>query len=201
MKKITLLLCTLFITLSGFSQFGPEGFEGTTGPSLPNWTLGTGDWAVFDNGIGTIESWNINSAVSTPPLVYAGSNAAYINRENVGAGNTSEDYLATPLVTIPANGQLRFWTRTTTLGNQGTIYQIKVAPATGNQYNPADYNLVQQYTEDQLTAVYNVYEQKVVNLNAYAGQQVYISFVMKYAQPVSQTGIDGDRCCCDSRCC
>ena len=193
MKKITFLLCAIFISLSGFAQFGPEGFEGTTGPSLPNWTLGTGDWAVFDNGIGTNESWNINSAVATPPLVYAGTNAAYINRENVGAGNTSEDYLATPLVTVPTNGQLRFWTRTTTLGNQGTIYQIKVAPASGNQYNPADYNLVQQWTEDQLTATYNIYEQKAVNLSAYAGQQVYISFVMKYAQPVTQTGIDGDR--------
>ena len=193
MKKITFLLCTIFISVTGFSQFGPEGFENTTGPSLPNWTLGTGDWAVFDNAVGTNESWTVNSSVGAPPIVYAGANAAYINRENVGAGNTSEDYLATPLITVPANGQLRFWTRTTTLGNQGTIYQIKVAPATANQYNPADYNLVQQWTEDQLTATYNLYEQKVVNLNAYAGQQVYISFVMKYAQPATQIGIDGDR--------
>ena len=193
MKKITFLLCTFFITLTGFTQFGPEGFENTTGPTLPTWTLGTGEWAVFDNAIGTGESWNINSGVATPPLVYAGSNSAFMTRENVGAGNTSEDYLATPLVTVPANGQLRFWTRTFTLGNQGTTYQIKVAPATANQFNPAAYNLVQQWTENQLTAVYNIYEQKTVDLTPYAGQQIYISFVMRYAQPAGQNIIDGDR--------
>ena len=193
MKRITFILCTFLITLTGFSQFGPEGFENTTGPTLPTWTLGTGEWAVFDNAIGTGESWNINSGIATPPIVYAGTNSAYMTRENIGAGNTAEDYLATPLVTVPTNGQLRFWTRSFTLGNQGTIYQIKVAPASANQFNPAAYNLVQQWTEDQLTAILNVYEQKVVNLSSFAGQQVYISFVMKYAQPVGQTGIGGDR--------
>ena len=193
MKKITFLLCTFLITLTGFSQFGPEGFENTSGPTLPTWTLGTGDWAVFDNATGTIESWNINSSVASPPIVYAGTNSAFMTRENVGGGNTSEDYLATPLVTVPANGQLRFWTRTFTLGNQGTLYQIKVAPSTASQFNPAAYNLVQQWTEDQLTATYNIYEQKTVNLSAFAGQQVYISFVMQYAQPAAQAGIGGDR--------
>ena len=193
MKKITFILCTFLITLSGSSQFGPEGFENTSGPTLPTWTLGTGDWAVFDNAVGTTESWNINSSVATPPIVYAGANSAFMTRENIGGGNTSEDYLATPLITVPANGQLRFWTRTFTLGNQGTIYQIKVAPATANQFNPAAYNLVQQWTEDQLTATYNVYEQKTVSLSAFAGQQVYISFVMRYPQPAGQAGIGGDR--------
>ena len=193
MKKITFILCTFLITLSGSSQFGPEGFENTSGPTLPTWTLGTGDWAVFDNAVGTTESWNINSSVATPAIVYAGANSAFMTRENIGGGNTSEDYLATPLITVPANGQLRFWTRTFTLGNQGTIYQIKVAPATANQFNPAAYNLVQQWTEDQLTATYNLYEQKTVSLSAFAGQQVYISFVMRYPQPAGQAGIGGDR--------
>jgi gliding motility-associated-like protein len=193
MKKITFILCTFLITLTGFSQFGPEGFENTSSPTLPTWTLGTGDWAVFDNAVGTVESWNINSSVATPNIVYAGANSAFMTRENIGGGNTSEDYLATPLITVPANGQLRFWTRTFTLGNQGTIYQIKVAPATANQFNPAAYNLVQQWTEDQLTATYNIYEQKTVSLSAFAGQQVYISFVMRYPQPLGQAGIGGDR--------
>ena len=104
-----------------------EGFEGTTGPDLTApttptpWTLASGtagnQWAVFDNGVGTNQRWGINNGTvtpPTPPLVYAGTNAAYMNRENVGQGNTSEDYLATPLVTIPPNGQLRFFTRTFT---------------------------------------------------------------------------------------
>ncbi|OXA69909.1 hypothetical protein B0A58_15085, partial [Flavobacterium branchiophilum NBRC 15030 = ATCC 35035] len=125
MKKITLLLLFLSSML-GYSQMALEGFENTTGPdALPatNWTLGTGSWAVFDNGVGTAERWNINSSVSTPPFVYAGTNSAYMTRENIGAGNTSEDYLATPAVTIPANGQLKFFTRSFTSTILGTLYQ------------------------------------------------------------------------------
>jgi len=143
----------MFFSVFGYSQMALEGFESTTGPAaLPSttWTLGTGNWAVFDNGVGTVQRWGINSTVvtpPTPPIVYQGTNAAYVNRENIGQNNTSEDYLATPLVTIPTNGQLRFYTRSFTTGNQGTLYQIKVAPATASQTNPAAYTLVQQWDE------------------------------------------------------
>jgi hypothetical protein len=193
MKKIIILLLTLFLSLSGYSQFTPaiEGFESTTGPDvLPstNWTLGTGTWAVFDNGVGLGQRWGINTTVATPPLVYQGTNAAYINRENIGAGNTSEDYLASPLVTIPTNGQLHFFTRTFTSGNQGTIYRVMVAPAAGTQTNPASYSLVQEWTEATLTTTFNIYEEKVVNLSAYAGQQVYIAFVMVWNQTGTALG-------------
>jgi gliding motility-associated-like protein len=194
MKKITFLLITLCFSLSGYSQLALEGFESTSGPAtLPSttWALGTGNWAVFDNGIGLGQRWGINSTVTTPAIVYQGTNAAYINRENIGQGNTSEDYLATPLVTIPTNGQLHFYTRSFTTGNQGTLYQIKVAPATASQTNPAAYTLVQQWTEVDLTTTYNIYEEKVVSLAAYAGQQVYVSFVKVYTQPL--TTLDGDR--------
>ncbi|MEY2921901.1 MAG: putative adhesin, partial [Bacteroidota bacterium] len=190
MKKITLLLVTLFFSMLGYSQFTPtvEGFESTSGPTpLPSttWSLSTGSWAVFDNGVGLNQRWGINSTVvapPTPPLVYQGTNSAYINRENIGQGNTSEEYLASPLVTIPNNGQLRFYTRTFTTGNQGTIYQIKIAPGFATQNDPADYTLVQEWTEVNLTTTYNVYEEKLVDLSAYAGQQVYVSFVKIYTQ-------------------
>ena len=66
-----------------------------------------------------------------------------MNREFIGQGNTSEDYLATPAVQIPTNGVLHFYTRMFTSGNQGTIYQIKVSPAaTGSQTDPFSYSLV-----------------------------------------------------------
>jgi hypothetical protein len=186
MKKITILILTALMSICGYSQLALEGFESTAGPSaLPstNWTLGTGNWAVFDNGVGTAQRWGINSTVATPPIVYQGANAAFVSREFIGQNNTSEDYLATPLVTIPTNGQLRFYTRSFTFGNQGTLFQIKVAPASASQTNPAAYTLVQQWTEVDLTATYNIYEEKVVSLAAYAGQQVYVSFVKVYTQP------------------
>ena len=189
MKKFTLLLLFLLISISGYSQLALEGFENTTGPdALPstNWTLGGLNWAVFDNGVGTNVRWDINSTIATPPLVHSGANAAYVNRENIGAGNTSEDYLATPAVQIPANGVLHFYTRMFTSGNQGTIYQIKVAPATASQTDPFAYSLVQQWTEDELitpTSNFNIYTEKTVDLSAFATQFVYVSFVKVYTQP------------------
>lgn len=216
MKKITLLILALFLSFSGFAQFptpGIEGFEGTAGadlasPTTPTpWTLGTGatgnQWAVFDNGVGVNQRWTINNGTvvaPTPPLVYAGVNAAYMNRENIGINNTSEDYLATPLITVPANGQLRFYSRTFTLGNQGTLYQVKVNTTNGTQTIPANYTtLLAEYTEDQLTLNpagvqldYNIYTEKIIDFPAaLIGQQVYVAFVMKYTQ--TTTGIGGDR--------
>ncbi|MGL2965582.1 choice-of-anchor J domain-containing protein [Flavobacterium sp. XGLA_31] len=203
MKKITLfLLLLLLASVNGYSQFTPavEGFESTTGPDAApatSWTLGTGDWAVFDNdaasGISTAQRWGIMSTVATPPLVYQGTNSAYINRENIGQGNTSEDYLATPMVHIPTNGQLHFYTRTFSSGIQGTIYQIKIAPAVVPEFqtDPTAYSLVQQWTETELVGTFNIYEEKIVDLSAYADLDVYISFVMVYTQ--TGTVLDGDR--------
>ena len=196
MKKITLLLLFLFFSISGYSQLSLEGFENTTGPDafpLTNWTLGTGNWAVFDNGVGSTQRWEINSAITTPVTVYQGVNAAYVNTENVGAGNTSEEYLATPPVLIPANGVLNFYTRMNTAGNQGTIYQIRVASAIESQTNPIAYSLVQQWTEDQLivpTSNFNIYTEKTVDLSAYANQFVYVSFVKIFDQSGPGTGGD-----------
>ena len=199
MKKITLLLVFLFLSFFGFSQGLPlEGFENTIGPDLPSpttptdWTLGSGtpgnQWAVFDNGTGLTKRWDI---VTAPANVYAGTNSTFIDVENINANNTSEDYLATPLITVPTNGQLRFWTRTGSNGDQGSIFQIKVAPVTGTQINPADYTLIQQWTETSLTTTFNTYEEKVVSLNAFAGQQVYVAFVRVFTQPTPALG--GDR--------
>ncbi|WP_396195815.1 hypothetical protein, partial [Flavobacterium sp.] len=84
MKKTTLLILLMFFSVFGYSQMALEGFESTAGPSaLPstNWTLGTGNWAVFDNGVGTAQRWGINSTVATPPIVYQGANAAFVSRE------------------------------------------------------------------------------------------------------------------------
>ncbi|MCA0349307.1 MAG: choice-of-anchor J domain-containing protein [Bacteroidetes bacterium] len=198
MKKITLLLLTLLFSFSGFSQFGGtgvvEGFESTTGPSaLPsnNWALSTGNWLVFDNGTPGNFRWGISTVTTTPTQVYQGANAAYMNREtNFSTGQTYEDYLASPAFTVPANGQLRFWTRGFLIGNQGTVYQIKVAPAAANPTDPNSYLLVQQWTDADLVASVSQYEEKVVNLTDYVDLNVRIAFVMQQA-PI--TAPFGDR--------
>ena len=195
MKKITLLLLFILFSITGYSQL-TEGFESTTGPdALPstNWTLASGNWAVFDNGVGTGQRWG-NAPIVTPSNAFQGDNAAYINRENLGTeGLISQDYLSTPLVTIPANGQLRFFARSFASGNQGTLYQIRVAPSTASQTNPAAYNLVQQWDETTLSATFNVYEEKIVDLSAFASQQVYVSFVRVHTQLPGGLNGAGDR--------
>ncbi|RYY88778.1 MAG: T9SS type B sorting domain-containing protein [Chitinophagaceae bacterium] len=203
MKKKLLFLLLVFAFLPGYSQVFEEGFESANVPDLgtDTWNLGTvnlgsdGVWGVFDNGVGINQNWSINSGVATPPLVYEGANAAYMNRENIGVGNISQDYLATPLITIPANGQLRFFTRTTINGDQGTKYKIMVAEspdaAPVPQNVPANYVQVQQWTETTLTSTFNIYEEKLVDLSAYAGKKVYVAFMMEFTQPTAALG--GDR--------
>ncbi|HLF52416.1 choice-of-anchor J domain-containing protein, partial [Flavobacterium sp.] len=183
MKKITLLILTFLLSFSGFSQVLNEGFEGGTfPPTVP------GNWAVFQNGFGS-NVWTTNTV-----LPHTGTKAAQINsRQNIGMGNTSKDFLATPLVTVPTNGQLRFWSRTAVNGNQGTKYQVRIASGAlpANQTDEAAYTtLVQEWTEDELSTTYNIYEEKVVDLTAYAGQQIYIAFVDEYTQ--ASTTLSGD---------
>ena len=175
-----------------------EGFESpapTPGPLPITWSLGTDTWGIFENNspssVGTGQSWGINAFAAALP--YQGANCASVSREQIGQGNTSADYLATPAVLIPTNGELHFFTRMFTSGNQGTIYQIRVAPSpTAVQTDPTAYTqLAQQWTEADMTAVYNVYEEKIVDLSAYAGQTVYVSFVKIFTQPTGN--VDGDR--------
>ena len=73
MKKLLLFFMSIFSVLS-YGQF-PEGFEGATFPP-------TG-WIRFDNGIGTAQQWD---ETTTTALVFAGTKAAFLNRENVVSG-------------------------------------------------------------------------------------------------------------------
>ncbi|WP_188361623.1 choice-of-anchor J domain-containing protein, partial [Flavobacterium orientale] len=182
MKKITLLLVAAFCTLTGYSQYF-EGFEGATFPPA--------GWLVTDNGVGTTFSWERTNNVTTPPTVYEGTFSAFMTRENIGIGNTSEDWLITNQLAVPANGQLRFFTRSTLGGNQGTLYQIRVSTS-ANQADLGAYTLLQQFTENELTEAFNVYEEKIISLNTFpANQQVFIAFVMVFTQPT--TALGGDR--------
>ncbi|HEU4496007.1 MAG TPA: choice-of-anchor J domain-containing protein, partial [Flavobacterium sp.] len=189
MKKITLLLLMCFWCFSGFSQLS-EGFEGAALPASGTWTLGSGSWAVFDNGVGLTNTWTANSGVAVPPLVYEGTRAAFMNgaQDNIGAGNTAQDWLVTPAVTVPANGQLRFFARQTISGDQGTVYQIRIS--TTSQTNASSFTVLQQWTEPALNSTFNVYEEKVVPLGLPAGSTVYVAFVMVVTQPGASISAD-----------
>jgi gliding motility-associated-like protein len=177
MKKITLLLLALVFSLSGYSQLALENFEGATFPP-------TG-WNTVHISPGA-EVWDV-----TPSGVCFGAQSAFIDRENLGPiGNNSKDYLTTPLFTVPANGQLKFSTRSSIPGDTGTLYQVRVSTVANGQSNTAGFTLLQTYTENTLSASVTVCEEKTINLTAFIGQQIYISFVKDYTQTVP--GPSGD---------
>jgi gliding motility-associated-like protein len=188
-KNVTLVM--LFLCSLVFSQDFIENFDdpGVTAPTGPSWTLPvSGTWHIFDNGVGT-QNWTLSSTSAFPANSQPA--AAYINRENIGQGNTSRDYLATPLITFQPSPQLRFKTRTTLQAQNGTVFEVRAASASSDPALPASYTtLVATWTENDLTAVYNVYEEKVVNLTL-PEPSMYIAFVKVTSQ--TGTGVGGDR--------
>ena len=189
MKKITLLILTLFLALSGYSQGLYQDFEDAAAPTSGTWVIGDQTWLIFDNGVGT-QNWTINPPAFPP---YQGDVAAFINIQNVGIGNTAVDFLVTPAVELPTNPQLRFWTRTTNPAVYGTLYQIRVAPVATTP-DPTDisaYTILEEWDETDLTANYDVYEEKVVPLPYPANTELYIAFVKVWFQNAG--GLIGDR--------
>ena len=177
MKKITLLL--LLFLLTGTVSISQENFEG----GIPS------GWTVFNNGFGT-NQWTTISTVTNPPTVCEGTISAFANgRENIGAGNTSEKWMVTDLMTVPQNGQLIFSTRSTINGFDNTTYQIRVSTVS----QTSGFTIVAQWTEAELNTVFNICEEKTVDLGiaGFAGQDIYIAFVMLVNQPTAAP--TGDR--------
>ena len=181
MKKITLLLITILFSFSGFSQALIQGFETPTTPfGLPL------NWARFESGAAS-EIWFTDT--SGP---HTGTKSALLLGENIGVGSSAKYYVATPLVTIPLNGQLRFWVKTSQQGNQGGVFKVKVASGAlaANQTTEAAYtSTLQTYTESQLSTNVApapiVYEEQVIDFPPAtypAGTQVYIAFVSEVTQ-------------------
>ncbi|RXR33689.1 fibronectin type III domain-containing protein, partial [Flavobacterium piscinae] len=177
MKRITLLLLLFIMTGTvAYSQV-PQDFEG----GIP-----TG-WARYNNAFGS-NQWTTVNTVATPPIVCEGTISAFVNgTENIGAGNTSEKWLVSTEVTVPDNGQLVFSTRSTINGFQNTTYQIRVS--TVDQFS--GFQIVASWTEAELTEVFNICEEKTVDLTGFQGQNIYIAFVLSVTQPTAAP--TGDR--------
>lgn len=168
-----------FVSFLGHSQFS-ENFD----LGIP------ATWTVFDNGVGLAQSWQ---TTTVPVNVFGGVGAsAEVNRENILQGNTSEDWLVTPMQDIPANFQLKFFTRKGAIGDRGAIYQIRISTnvATGQNANQvANYTILKTYTELEIAAIFNVYEEKTISLTGYTGNR-FIAFVRVYTQPTATIGGD-----------
>jgi len=175
MKKLYVFLI-IFLSLQVNGQFF-EGFENGVFPPA--------GWVVADNGVGIDSSWEWNVAPFPP---YEGIRCAYINRENILAGNTSEDWLITPAITVVTNASLNFTSRQTLMGDVGTLYQVRISAS--SQTDQSGFTTVEIYTEQTINSDLD-YETKSISLNDYAGETVYIAFVRIHSQVSNAT--EGDR--------
>ncbi len=156
-------------SVCAFAQLPLEDFE--TWPP-------TG-WGIYDNGSGTTDSWiqSEENNIFYPP--YAGTYAAFIDNENVPDTNpVPQDWLVTTQFTVPNNPQLRFFSRLTMDGNSGGLYRIMISNL-ADQSDLASYTQVIEWTELEINATQDEYEEKLVSLpETLIGQQVYVAFVM-----------------------
>jgi gliding motility-associated-like protein len=149
-------------SLLGYSQLS-EGFENATFPPP--------GWDVADNGIGTVESWVRNT--NFPNVWTIGVGSAVSNRELLGVPAVAQDWLITPQVLVPANGQLRFFAMSISAGIQGSSYKILLSTTT---QDIAEFTTTLA-TFTELDIANGAMQQLFILLDAYAGQNVYIAFV------------------------
>ncbi len=164
-NKFVLTFLLLFLSLSNYAQLATESFEG----GIPS------EWTLFGNGVGT-SAWGISSDG------YLGSNAAFVNpgSENIGQGNTAQYFLVTPSVSVPANGEIRFYTkRATANANDNISYQIRLSTASQPDINGFTV-ILQSWNGNGLNVGSETeYEEKIIAIPSSipVGLDIYIAFV------------------------
>ncbi|WCL81845.1 choice-of-anchor J domain-containing protein [Saprospira sp. CCB-QB6] len=162
MQKLSIqffmLFCLSFLSFSASAQL-IEDFEGSVPPT---------GWAIFDNGIGTAQSWQASTSSNT------GAQAAYVRFESVTGGN-AVDWMVTPLVNISAGASsMVFYQRQLLSTDYGTVYTIRVS--TTSQTDTTTFTTIDTQVE---TDFGTTYAPKTVDLSAYVGQSIYVAFVME----------------------
>lgn len=175
MKKKLLVVLLFLASLGNYAQEYIEGFEGEIFPPE--------GWIVTDNGIGFTQNWQQTTLGNPIMAPYTGDYAAYIGKEDVVTG-LPEEWLITPQFTVTEDYLLRFYSRLTLPGDQGSVYRIMLT--TGDASDIEDYVQIQEWTELEINPVQDDYTEKVVAIpNDYVGQDVRLAFVM--------AGDNGDR--------
>ncbi|GGG39702.1 hypothetical protein GCM10010976_09210 [Bizionia arctica] len=157
-------ILSLFFLISGkgFAQLN-ESFDS----GIP------ATWTLFGNP-------NANIDWSSTTDGYLGTDGVSINpsADNIGDQNTAEYFLVTPLISVPENGEIQFYTKQASEIDYGTEYQIRVSTAA--QPDIDGFNIVlQSYTESDLNSgLQTEYEKKVVQLTGIpTGLNIYVAFV------------------------
>jgi gliding motility-associated-like protein len=169
MKKITLMLFMIMLSVSSYAQLALEGFE--------TWPVGAGGWTIYQNGIGS-NTWQQGAGLFPG---FNSANSATVASQNVPPPGAPEDWLITKQFTVPTLPQLHFMSRFVTGGDSGARVDVRISTST----DPSTFvSLVDADGWGELEINPNpnhtVFLEKVINIPAsYVNQPVYIAFVFK----------------------
>jgi len=164
MKKITLLVLTVLLSITANAQLS-EDFESGTFPPA-GWTSFIGA-----NGLGTVQNWESQAFDTT---------TAVCIWEVLGAGERSEDWLVSPQFTVSATAPLLYFDSVDSGSTEyGSIYTVRVS--TASQTTHADFTIVDTQTEADITHSQTTMagSTRSVDLSAYVGQSIYVAFVLE----------------------
>ena len=179
MRKTTYLLLVLFV-FSAWSSYGQwsEDFESGIPASWQRFTL-------LNGAPGTNPSWQDATGITCQ-----GTGAAFVSNALIGAGNTSQAWLVTPQLSIPANAQLSFRGVQTYPAQNGSIYQLWVSQTSATDVST--FTMVRSWTENEMNPGNQLAcASQTVSLAAYANQNLYIAFVKRDTQYAAV--LQGDR--------
>ncbi|MDH7903273.1 hemagglutinin A [Porphyromonas gingivalis] len=155
-----------------------ESFDTQT---LPNgWTMIDAD-GDGHNWLSTINVYNT--------ATHTGDGAMFSKSWTASGGAkidlSPDNYLVTPKVTVPENGKLSYWVSSqepwtnehygvflSTTGNEAANFTTKLLEETLGSGKPAPMNLV----KSEGVKAPAPYQERTIDLSAYAGQQVYLAF-------------------------
>ena len=186
MKRIllfTVLIFSLF-TWKGNAQLVEE-FDSGIPATWTTFKLLNGAPSVA----GFVPNWTANSQTAydclNPDLGSAPAKVIVLG-QNILNGNTTQSWLVTEQVTVPANGQLEFVSRTTAgilPAYNGTRFMVKISTTSQTDATSFGTALI-DYNQTQISGggTYNACTQHILNLAAYAGQDIYIAFIKEDSQ-------------------
>jgi gliding motility-associated-like protein len=172
MKKISLFLFFLLLSISSNAQLAEESFE--------SWTTGQGpaNWKILQNNVGTNVQWAQSVATNTFTPPHTGQHAAYLNLLNVASG-IPEDYLVTPLFNAPVNARIYFYSKLTMQLDQGSIFKVMILPAGADADVISNYVELQSWTELEINPEQLDYNKITVEIpQIYENTNVRVAFMM-----------------------
>lgn len=171
MKKAKLLSFMFAASVLGASAQFSENFEGVT---LTNGTGSLPAGFTQANLDGLTPATNVNfmgtNAWVVRDLSGGGASKAATSTSWYAPAGTSNDWMITPQITVPATSPYLFFKAMAPDAQYPDGYVVKISTAG---------NATTDFTTDLLTvaAAGQAFETKAINLSAYAGQQIYLAWV------------------------